>query len=342
MYMHMRTRALLLAILAMSAPVLASETPAAPPDHPLFPRDLEIELALNAAPPHLRDSAAVWVLDSTGYVKAREGRNAFSCIVSRRGGDVFPVCWDAEGAKALMPMDITDGAMRLGGAANAEIERKIAEGFKDGHYRAPAKAGLAYMLSPLRYRIDESGTVTRSNPNPHVMFYGPGLTDADIGGVRGSVLYMNKVGPDGMIIVPVGQKERETIQSDSRSLTERVERLIGYKAPQAAQAPAGAASSATKVIAIAKRGPGTPGQNVQDLLPQEVRDTVSLYLDGKIEQWFMQQDGSGPVFLMNSRTIDEARALTAELPLVKARMLEFQFIAVGPLSPLRVLLQTPK
>ena len=45
MYMHMRTRALLLAILAMSAPVLASETPAAPPDHPLFPRDLEIELA---------------------------------------------------------------------------------------------------------------------------------------------------------------------------------------------------------------------------------------------------------------------------------------------------------
>src|SRR3954471_13967672 len=215
----------IVALLALAAPAAA-----APPDHPLFPRDLEIELALNAAPPHLRAGAAVWVLDTSGYVKAREGHNAFSCIVSRRGGDLFPVCWDAEGATALMPIDLNDGAMRLAGASNGEIERAIAAGFKDGRYRAPAKAGLAYMLSPLRYKIDESGAVTRTNPNPHVMFYGPGLTDADVGGVRGSVLFMNKVGPDGMIIVPVGQKERETILADSRSLTERVEALIGYKA----------------------------------------------------------------------------------------------------------------
>ena len=341
MYIHMTTRALCAAIVALSIPALAAGAP--PPDHPLFPRDLEIELALNAAPPHLRDGAAVWVLDSTGYVKARDGRNAFSCIVSRRGGDLFPVCWDAEGARALMPIDITDGAMRLGGATNAAIEKKVAEGFADGHYRAPAKAGLAYMLSPLRYKIDEGGAATRSNPNPHVMFYGPGLTDADIGGVRGSVLFMNKVGPDGMIIVPVGQKERETILADSRALTERVERSIGYKAPAAApgQAPAAVPAGATKVFAIAKRGPGTPGQNLPELLPQEVRDTVILYLDGKIEQWWMQQDGAGPVFLMSAHTVDEARAQTAQLPLVKARMLEFDFIAVGPLSPLRVLLPQP-
>ena len=343
----MPTSATVLAvILALSTPALAS---AAPPDHPLLPRDLEIELALNAAPPHLRDGATVWVLDSTGYVKARDGRNAFSCIVSRRGGDLFPVCWDAEGAKALMPIDIADGAMRLGGATNAAIEKTIAAGFADGRYRAPARAGLAYMLSPLRYKIDESGAVTRSTPNPHVMFYGPGLTDADVGGVRGSVLFMNKVGPDGMVIVPVGQKERDAILDASRSLTDRIEPLIGYKSPQAATAGAAAPAQpaaaipagATKVFAIAKRGPGTPGQSLPALLPQEVRDTVTLYLDGKIEQWWIQQDGGGPVFLMSARTVDEARALTAQLPLVKARMLEFDFVAVGPLSPLRVLLQQP-
>ena len=79
-----------------------------------------------------------------------------------------------------------------------------------------------------------------------------------------------------------------------------------------------------------------------ELLPQEVRDTVSLYLDGKIEQWWIQQDGAGPVFLLNSRSVDEARTQLAQLPLVKARILEFDFIAVGPLSPLRVLLQPPK
>jgi len=95
------------------------------------------------------------------------------------------------------------------------------------------------------------------------------------------------------------------------------------------------------VFAIAKRGPGTPGQSLPALLPQEVRDTVTLYLDGKIEQWWIQQDGGGPVFLMSARTVDEARALTAQLPLVKAKVLEFDFVAVGPLSPLRVLLQPP-
>jgi hypothetical protein len=158
------------------------------------------------------------------------------------------------------------------------------------------------------------------------------------------VLFMNKVGPDGMIIVPVGQKERDAILAESQPLTERVEKLIGYKAPQAAVQPTTAATpaAATKVIAIAKRGPGTPGQNLPDLLPQEVRDTVTLYLDGKIEQWWIQQNGAGPVFLMNSPSVDEARALTQQLPLVKARMLEFEFIAVGPLSPLRVLLQPQK
>ncbi|MBI3400828.1 MAG: hypothetical protein HY048_05350 [Acidobacteria bacterium] len=206
-------------------PTLRTSTP----DHPMLPRDLEIELALNAAPKHLRDGATVLVLDATGYVKAKEGTNAFTCVVSRRGGDVFPVCWDAEGAKALLPIDLDDAKLRLAGASIAEIDRLVADGFKSGNYRAPSRTDVAYMLSPMRYRIDETGKVTPSNPNPHVMFYGPGLTDADIGGVRGSLVFMNKVGPDGMIIVPVGSRERETILSESRGLIERVESTLGYK-----------------------------------------------------------------------------------------------------------------
>jgi len=141
------------------------------------------------------------------------------------------VCWDAEGAKTLLPIDLDDARLRLAGTSVGEIDRQVAEGFKSGKYRAPSRTGVAYMLSPMRYRIDEQGKVTPSNPNPHVMFYGPGLTDADIGGVRGSQVFMNKVGPDGMIIVPVGSKERETILSESRSLIDRVESAIGYKAP---------------------------------------------------------------------------------------------------------------
>lgn len=216
-------------LVAATVPGRGQQRPA-PPDHPILPRDIEIELALNAAPKHLRDGATVLVLESTGYVKAREGTNAFTCVVSRRGGDVFPVCWDAEGARALLPIDLDAATLRLSGTSSADIDRRVADGFKSGRYHAPSRAGVAYMLSPMRYRIDEQGRVTPSNPNPHIMFYGPGLTDADIGGVRGSLLFMNKVGPDGMIIAPVGSKERETILSESRSLIERVERELAYKA----------------------------------------------------------------------------------------------------------------
>jgi hypothetical protein len=197
--------------------------------YPLLPRALEIELAVSAAPKHLRDTATVWTLEAGGYTMARQGSNAFSCLVSRRAGDLFPVCWDAEGARSLLPLDFDDAQMRLSGKSGAEIDEIIAQRFKSGQYRPPARAGVAYMLAPLRYRIDEAGHVTRTVSNPHLMFYGPNLTDTDIGGGRGSLVFINRVGPDGMMIVPVGEKERGTIVSDSQSLVEQVERTIGYQ-----------------------------------------------------------------------------------------------------------------
>lgn len=209
-----------------SPPVFAGS-----PQYPLLPRALEIELALSAAPTHLRDQATVWTLEQSGYAVARRGTNAFACIVSRRAGDLFPVCWDAEGTRSLLPVDVDDARMRLAGTPGAQIEATIAERFKNGQYHAPARAGVAYMLSPMRYRIDDHGVVSRTVSNPHLMFYAPNLTDADIGGVRGAFAFVNHVGPDGMIIVPVGQVERDHIVTESRTLVERVEHALGYRQP---------------------------------------------------------------------------------------------------------------
>jgi hypothetical protein len=224
--------------IALSSPVSAQSTGAGggsgarlaqSPQYPLLPRALEIELALSAAPKHLRDDATVWTLEKGGYTTARKGSNAFTCVVSRRAGDLFPVCWDAEGTRSLLPLDLEDAQLRLLGKSGAEIEAIVAERFKSGQYHAPSRAGVAYMLSPMRYRIDERGGVTRTTSNPHLMFYGPNLTDSDIGGVRGAFVFMNRVGPDGMMIVPVGQKEREAIVSESQTLVSQVEHAIGYQ-----------------------------------------------------------------------------------------------------------------
>jgi hypothetical protein len=232
----MRRIVILVATLATAvASSAAAQTPhaerelfAQSPQYPLLPHALEIELALSAAPRHLRADAAVWTLDAGGYVLARQGRNAFTCIVSRRAGDLFPVCWDAEGARSLLPVDFDDAKMRLQGKSTAEIEALVAERYKSGEYRPPSRAGIAYMLAPLRYRIDGRGQVTRTASNPHLMFYGPNLTDSDIGGTRGAFVFMNRVGPDGMMIVPVGETERAAIVGESASLTEQLERAIGY------------------------------------------------------------------------------------------------------------------
>jgi hypothetical protein len=41
----------------------------------------------------------------------------------------------------------------------------------------------------------------------------------------------------------------------------------------------------TKILAIGTINPGFEQSHVFAVLPDEVRETVDLYLDGKIEQW---------------------------------------------------------
>src|SRR5712692_5804708 len=60
----------------------------------LLPRDLEIQLALSALPPHLRDNATVYVLNpEKGFEVARQGTNGFHALVARTGDDTFRGSW---------------------------------------------------------------------------------------------------------------------------------------------------------------------------------------------------------------------------------------------------------
>ncbi len=118
---------------------------------------------------------------------------------------------------------------------------------------------------------------------------------------------------------------------------------IGTSHDQPATPPASVdlAVPTTRVLAIgswtAKASPKLSGP----ILPSEVRDTVRLYLAGKIDQWFVKQDHSGVVFLMNVTDPNEAHALLEKLPLGQAGLMEFQLIPLGPISPLRMLLSEP-
>jgi len=97
----------------------------------------------------------------------------------------------------------------------------------------------------------------------------------------------------------------------------------------------------TKLLAIGSfTAKGTP-ERWKPLLPSEVRDTVRLYLTGKIDQWYLKQDQSGVVFVMNVTDQKEALELLGKFPFGQAGLMEFQIIPLGPIGPLRVLLSDP-
>jgi hypothetical protein len=100
-------------------------------------------------------------------------------------------------------------------------------------------------------------------------------------------------------------------------------------------------TTTTGVFALLKAKPGVTREQVMAIMPAEVRATVQLYLEGKVRDWYTREDGRGGVFLLNVKDVEEASALMETLPLAKENLLDHEYIAVGPLMPLRLLLGTP-
>ena len=96
---------------------------------------------------------------------------------------------------------------------------------------------------------------------------------------------------------------------------------------------------ATKILAIGNwTEKGLDRAARFPVMVKEVPATVILYLTGAIEQWYLKPDLSGVVFVMNVNSVVAAHELLDKLPLGVAGMMAFEFIALGPITPLRFLL----
>jgi len=94
----------------------------------------------------------------------------------------------------------------------------------------------------------------------------------------------------------------------------------------------------TAVLVIETAKPGVTAQQIMAIIPEEIRATVKLYLDGKIQQWYSRGDGKAALFMVNAKTEDEARAIMESLPLSKEELIDHEYIPVGPLMALRALM----
>jgi hypothetical protein len=106
--------------------------------------------------------------------------------------------------------------------------------------------------------------------------------------------------------------------------------------PSVAQ-PAKPPTPTTRILAIGTVNPGADPATVRSILPNEVRETVKLYLDGKIDQWFSLQDRNGVAFILNVTDPAAAHDMLEKLPLGQAHLMSFELIPLAPLNPLRQL-----
>lgn len=213
----------------------------APKVEPL-PRDLEIQLALSALPPHLRDNATVYVLNpDKGFEVARKGTNGFHAFVARTGDDAFrgswplteyrddilyPISFDKAGAKTQMRVFFDAAEMQAKGTPAGELKRIIKDRFKTGYYKAPERAGISYMLSPIlrTYTNPEENDSVATLNVPHVMYYAPNVSSEDIGGGKRARMYPFVImpGPHGYFIQLLGLTERAAINKEYEEMLARL------------------------------------------------------------------------------------------------------------------------
>ena len=191
--------------IVLNGSVEGPSTQAARNQPPLMDRQKEIALALSACPAHLASKASVYVLDRSGYVKIREGQNGFTAIVQHSlPTSQEPQCMDAEGTRTLLPRILKVAELRAEDKSPEEITRFVADGFARGLFQPPTRPGVDYMLSTENLVPDEKGAVEHFPP--HVMFYAPYLTNADLGsdGNNATAFVAGEGTPHALIIVPVG------------------------------------------------------------------------------------------------------------------------------------------
>ncbi len=234
-------------LMGLSASALRS--PGARPEgrvEPL-PRDLETQLALSALPPHLRDSATVYLLNpDKGFEVARKGTNGFSALVARTGDDgfrgtwpltryrddiLYPISFDQAGAGAQMRVFLDAAEMQARGTAPGELKKIIQERHKAGFYKAPNRAGVSYMLSPVLrtyFNPDRNDSVMTMS-FPHVMYYAPDVSAGDIGAGRmgGPYPFLILHGHHGYMVQGLGRVEAGSIDQEYEGM---LARLCGIKA----------------------------------------------------------------------------------------------------------------
>lgn len=139
-------------------------------------------MAVGAWPASVAGKAAVYALDTGGYVKVRDSQNGFTGDRPTFSADQPGTAVHGCGRHSHIPSTHSKGSrkLRAEGKSPEEIKRFAADVFAKGVFQAQTRPGVDYMLSTENLvPVDDKGTI--GHFPPHLMFYGPYLTNADLG-----------------------------------------------------------------------------------------------------------------------------------------------------------------
>jgi hypothetical protein len=180
----MRCSSLVLLLLAAGAEIAAAQP--APNAYPVKPVPLadsaEISLALSAAPSEVSALATVYAVRDGKVLTLRRGSSGAACMVGRdsHAGSLYPICFNAEGARTALARELMEVKLRSLGVAEDSIVRAVDAAYARGELTTPREMALAYMMSPRQVLFSSPGPEGRRVGawHPHLMLYVPNATPA--------------------------------------------------------------------------------------------------------------------------------------------------------------------
>jgi hypothetical protein len=172
-----------LAVMMLGVPSLSAQ------GYPVIPRVLpdteEIILARSAAPAEISAAASVYTVRGGRAVELRTGTNGCSCMVARdlHEGSLYPICFDVEGTKSVLPRELMEVSLRSMGRSEADVVKAVEAAYESGALRPPASLAIAYMMSARQVLFSSPlAEGVRVGPwHPHVMLYVPNATAEQLG-----------------------------------------------------------------------------------------------------------------------------------------------------------------
>jgi len=231
----MRRLTMLALFLLGAAPAIAARGSAADATATTIeqmPAQLETEFALSALPAAMREHASVYLLDPTkGYRLAKEGTSGLTCLVERTAweradfrNDIYtPLCYDAAGTKTFLKVIMDVATLRIQGLSPTALKTEIEKRYRNRTYRVPEHTGVSYMVAPVMRTWMLPDWQVHTMPLPHLMFYAPNVTDAQIGAVANAgfaypFIFQEGLPEQSYIIHVMGESESGKILADSQAL----------------------------------------------------------------------------------------------------------------------------